>query len=254
LLSRKISRRQSRGAALLGATPIACYVLWAALGGFIVSMSTAAHFYPGGTWFDRSHDGHDFWYNFWCDLLRKSGLNGRPNLVAPKFATAGMLSLSTAAAMFWLLVPRLFPDRERFAVWIRALGLASSIGAGAIVLAPSDRLQFLHGVLVTVTGPAGIGAGLLSIIGCWAARDCPRSVPIAGTLVISVALANLVQYARQFWFDAADSPLLPALQKAATLAFIVWMGLVTLVVTRRARRAAAGASPSGLRPPPAAGE
>jgi hypothetical protein len=62
-----------------------------------------------------------------------------------------------------------------------------------------------------------------------------------GTLALLMALVNLTQYARQFWLEAEPSPLLPGIQKLATLFFLSWVLALSAIVLsgqRRARRAA----------------
>jgi hypothetical protein len=209
-----------------------CFVIWVGVVSFIALMALAATFYPGGTWFDRTTLGYDFWQNFWCDMLHEKGLNGMPNPVGARLASAGMIALNAALLSLWLVVPRLFEERAILGRWIRVLGVAGVLGAVGIAFAPSDRFPALHGTVVTLAGPAGIGAGVLSVAGCMSSKACSRTIAYLGVAMLLAALATLTRYACQFWLDVPASQVLPLLQKAATGLVLAWMMLASFFVYR----------------------
>jgi hypothetical protein len=98
---------------------------------------------------------------------------------------------------------------------------------------PSDRFPALHGTVVTLAGPAGISAGVLAVVGCTRSRFCPRVLAYCGLAMLLFALLTLTQYMRQFWLGANASPLLPLLQKTATLLLLAWMMAVAFLVYRK---------------------
>src|SRR5579883_651412 len=72
---------------------------------FAVLMRAAMASYPGGTWLDPRAEGHDFWLNFFCDLLHDVSLGGRANEAGAAYARAGMLVLVCGLLAFFWIVP-----------------------------------------------------------------------------------------------------------------------------------------------------
>lgn len=192
-------------------------------------MTGAIAYYPGGNWFDPKAAGHRFWANFWCDLLHRTALNGALNPVGSELALAGMFSMAAGLVGFWLAMPELFNSERRLAGAVRALGVLSSLGLLAVVLLPSDRFAFLHGLLVTVSGPTGIAGAIFGVIGTFRSR-APRHIFALGAAMLLFASTVMIQYARQFWFHVAPNTWLPALQKITTLLLLAWILTATFEV------------------------
>jgi hypothetical protein len=185
-------------------------------------MVFAAWFYPGGTWEEPARVGHAFWGNFWCDLLRAQGLNGRPNPVASELATVGMVAFSITLLGHWtVLAQRLGPQRMRR--WVFGLGWFGSLGVVVLALTPSDRFPALHAAAVVSAGSSLIVALVLGGLGVWRRAADRRWAVALAFGAIALALLNLVQYARQVYGGAAYAVWLPGIQKAATLCFLAWV-------------------------------
>lgn len=225
---------------LQGSAAMVCGVL--VLFSFAIGAAMGA--YPGGTHFDSGRVGYDFWYNFWCDALRNPALNGEANTRGARMASIAMWVLSSGLLPFWgiaaaLTVPRSPTSAARAA--IRWLGMGAMLGLMGVTILPSNRYPFLHGLLVTTTGPMGLLAAGIAIMKGWSSPLVPRLASLVGAVALITALGNLVQYGRQFWLAAEASPHLPGAQKVATLFFLVWVVSLSAIAlsgrwaTRRTR-------------------
>ncbi len=221
---------------------------------FCFAIGSAIGAYPGGTHFDHSREGYDFFHNFWCDTLRNPALNGEPNARGARMTAMAMWILSAGLLPFWgvaaeLAVPRSLAPRSLARESIRWLGMIAMVGMMGVTLLPSDRYQFLHGLSVTSAGPCGWLAVTLAVVKGWSSPRVPRAVAWLGALALLAALLNIAEYAREFWLGAASSPALPGIQKLATAAFLAWvLGMAALGFSGRAAPGRAAAPGSGLRP------
>lgn len=215
-------------------------ILVLCMGVFTVAMAIAIATYPGGSYFEPKHAGYDFWQNFWCDLSRPVALNGAPNPVAPRCALVSMGALGVALVLFFDALADLAGRTTRAARSVRVLGCAGVLGIFGIAWLPSSTFPVLHGVLVTTAGPLGIVAAAGGLGIAMQRRALPRPAIGFGLATLLLALVNVVQYAREFYFDVPSSAALPALQKVVTLALLGWM----LTTASAARRADVQRSPS----------
>ena len=154
-----------------------------------------------------------------------------------------MWVLSAGLLPFWgmaaeLCVPAAeFPDSSARAA-IRWLGTAAMLGMMAVTLLPSNHYPFLHGFLVMVAGPMGVLAAFITVAKGRATTRVPGLASLLGTVALLLAIVNLAQYAREFWLEAEASPLLPGIQKLATLFFLAWvLSLSAVVLSGRRGRA-----------------
>jgi hypothetical protein len=212
---------------------------------FAFLMGGAIGAYPGGTPFDPAHPGYSFWYNFWCDALRDPALGGQSNARGARLATFALWVLGVGLLPFWDLMADLVAESSRdlqgriFGWGIRFFGLGGTFGMLGVALVPSDRFPFLHGLLITLAGPAGLSAAALAVVAGLRSRRVPAAASALGVLALVFGFANLAQYARQFWLTAPSSTLLPGIQKLASLFFFAWVAsttAATAVPRRRARR------------------
>lgn len=207
-----------------------------ALGGvalFCAFMMAAMRLYPGGTAFDRTTRGHSFWSNFWCDLRHSVALSGAPNHEASLLAAIAFFSLVVGLLPFWRLLAdetRATPRMQR-TIW--RLGVLGSGGMALVMLMPSDHFPRLHGTLVTLAGPCGIAAAVLGTLEGFRSRSLPSPTSLLGLCMLVAALANLAQYARQFWLHTPGSALLPTIQKLATALFLSWVVAISVRALRR---------------------
>jgi hypothetical protein len=197
--------------------------------GFAGLEAAAMSLYPGGTWWDATTRGHRFWENFLCDLEWRVALNGAPNPLGSRLATAAMLVLLAGLAAFWVGVPRVFdgpPPRGGSAV--RWLGLTSALGTLAVVLMPSDRFGALHGVMVLTAGVPGILAAATAVAVLAAGEPRPKVSAWTGGSMLVFAVTDLALYAWHFLARTPGTNLGPALQKVALVLLLAWMVLVAL--------------------------
>lgn len=198
---------------------------------FACLMSLAVARYSGGSYFDPTVRGHDFFRNFWCDLLRDVGHDGRPS-GSPLFAELALWALGLGlVAFFHTLSGYARSARSRLA--IRALGTFGVLGLAAVALTPSHRFPTLHGVLVLSAGPAGLLAAGIGIASALVSRALPWPAAAFNVACVALGAWNAAQYFAEFALDAPSSPLLPAVQKLATLSL-----LAALVFTPPARERA----------------
>ncbi len=201
--------------------------------GFAFGIGAAIGAYAGGTQFEHYSVGYAFWGNFWCDLLRNPAINGVPSPEAARYSTMALWLLGSGLLPFWgvaaeLAAPRASgPSAARAA--IQALGMAGMLGLMGITLLPSHLYPIPHGILVSVAGPLGLLGTALAVTRGWSSPRMPELASWLGALALVASLANLVQYTRQVWFFAEQSPLLPGVQKVATLLFLGWVLSVTSV-------------------------
>ncbi len=191
---------------------------------FVACMLTAMALYPGGTWLRPEHVGHAFWENFLCDLLHTRSLNGANNGPGAGFARTGMLCETTALFLVWMAAPRLFPSRL-FSGWVvRALGLTSALGTIAVVLLPSDRFGTVHGVAVLLASLPAFGAAIVAL---HALLRSPQTRPsgLSGSVALAFGVASFALYARTQFFSAPLTLWVPASQRIATFAVIVFCGV-----------------------------
>lgn len=194
-------------------------------------MSLAVARYSGGSYFDPKARGHDFFRNFWCDLLRDVGHDGRPS-GSPLFAELALWALGVGLIAFFQTLSG-YARSPRSKLAIRALGFFGVLGLAAVALTPSHRFPTLHGVLVLSAGPAGLLAAAIGIASALVSRALPWPAAVSNVACVAFGAWNAGQYFAEFALGAASSPLLPAVQKLATLSL-----LAALVSTPPARERA----------------
>jgi hypothetical protein len=185
--------------------------------------------YPGGTWWDATTRGHRFWQNFLCDLEWRVALNGSPNLLGSRLASAAMLVLLLGLGAFWIGLPGVFPGRPpRGTSAVTPLGLVSALATVAVVLMPSDRFGALHGVMVITAGVPGLAAAGLAVGVLARGEPRPRIAAWTGASMLAFAFVDFALYAWHFLGHTAGTPLGPTLQKVALLLLLGWMVVVAI--------------------------
>jgi hypothetical protein len=188
---------------------------------FCLAMAAAMHSYAGGSWLHPQASTHLFWENFWCDLLREPAHNGLPNGPSVSLAMLGFVAIAVALGPFWLEVSQLLPARR--ARFVRVAGVVSAIATAIVALLPSDRFPSVHPPAVLTAG--GLGFACACICSAHALARY-RALPIfaaSSLLLLGAAGLNLALYVRAIYFTAGESIVMPAAQKVATLALVVWM-------------------------------
>jgi hypothetical protein len=205
-----------------------------AVAGFVGLELAAMALYPGGTWWDPKARGHRFWQNYLCDLEWRVALNGVPNPVGSRLAQAALLFLVAGLAPFWLDVPSLFGTRQRLSgAAVRGLGLTSVAATIAVVFMPSDRFGVLHGAMVVVACVPGLTAVALAVRGLALGEPRPRWAAWIGGSMLAFAVVDFVLYVSHLIGRSEGTPLVPAMEKAALILLLAWMGVVAFRVQRR---------------------
>jgi len=172
----------------------------AAVGLFTLLIAEAMRAYPGGTAWNPASVGHDFWFNYLCDLARTTALNGQPNGFGAKVTQLALFVLGAGALQFWWSLPRLFEERPRLARAIRILGAISAAGMLAVAVLPSDRFGALHPFLLAMAGGPGLGAAACSVIGL------ARRERVASLLGVCAGVACAVDFGLYGDQLAGDGP------------------------------------------------
>jgi hypothetical protein len=210
---------------------VAPAVVVATTSAFVVLIALAMSVYPGGTAWDPTTRGHDFWANYLCDLEREVALDGQSNCLGAALSRAAMATLAVGSAAFWVLLPRFVPAQQWLARAARALGLVSAAGIVAVAAFPSDRFPGLHPVLMLAAGGPGITAAALAVAGLLAQGAFPVLAVLGGGAALVSGL-DLALYVRQMC-EVAPAPMAIALlERVALLIGIVWQMLVGCTALR----------------------
>jgi len=187
-------------------------------------MLAAMYHYPGGTSFQRDRAGYLFCSNFWCDLLHTTAYNGQPNDLGANLGSLALSVLAVTLGLYWWLLAQSMPAaRTRPAILV--LGLTGSVGMGIVAEVSVKPGTIAHGLAIVMAGPCGLAAMLVALAAQW--KRGLHKLAGVGALGLALALWNLVQYSREYLFHAASAPLLPAVQKAATLLVLAWVQATT---------------------------
>jgi hypothetical protein len=220
LTTRRASSRSQAWTALLG------------LSTCIGSGAVAAHFYPGGTYWDRQSTGFDL-TNFWCDLLRPIALGGAENSVGTRAAQVALLALALGLGPFFSLAAE-----ELGLAGFRRLVATTGAWGGRIALilvaAGTGRLpSAVHDWAILLGAPLGLVTLCLVVID---SSRLARWLPLLGGAGLALGLWNLLQYAREALLHAPAWPGLPLVQKAATLGVLAFLTLFLVQALRRDAR------------------
>ncbi len=201
---------------------------------FVALIGAAMCVYPGGTAWDVTTVGHDFWRNYLCDLQRQVALDGRPNAVGSVLARAAMLVLGVGSAFFWLLLAEGLSHRPELARPVRVLGCFAALGVAGVALWPVDRFPQMHPLLMLGAGAPGIVASTLALGGI-ATRKGAFSLVLLGAGALVTSTVELALYARQVLAPAHDPQVLAMLERVALILVLAWMGMVALRSKRGTR-------------------
>lgn len=204
-----------------------CFVL-AALCTFVVLIVASASVYPGGSYFDRSHPRHHFWYNFLCDLLHRQSLGGGNNILGARLATVGMLVLVLGMGAYWTLAPALLPSKVLLGKACMVAGLLSSIGLVAVALTPSDKLGKLHTMSIVLATAPGLIAGICIVLGRLSEPGSTVGLQVLGGSMLLAVFAAAVLFVVHTWFGGGYIRVLPSMQRVAALLTLLWLVRTTV--------------------------
>lgn len=202
---------------------VAAGAVLTAVAGFLGLIVPAMHAYPGGTVWDSTTRGSDFWFNYLSDLQRSVALNGQPNGDGAALAQAAMLALTVGMAPFWWLVARVFLDRPRLGWAVRATGVAGVAGSFAVGLMPSDRFGDGHMMAVVLGGVPGLLAAGLAVVGLAGRGRSARAPAAIGAATVLVSSTDFMLYVGSLRQAGPDLPVIAVLERMSILLVLTWM-------------------------------
>ncbi|MBD3195973.1 MAG: hypothetical protein GF317_13005 [Candidatus Lokiarchaeota archaeon] len=144
---------------------------------YIILTSIAMFFYAGGTISDPSNQGFFFWGNFFSDLGRLVAPSGNSNLISFVIFTISALFLSIMLAIFVLLFPKFFSNKEpsyKFIILGTISGVSATIFLLLTVLTPWDVFNDIHLVFATLFNISGIFVAIFFAIGIRKNKNYPN--------------------------------------------------------------------------------
>jgi len=194
---------------------------------FVICIAIAMGVYPGGTWRNTRHAGHDFWQNYLCDLLHDPALNHQTNTLGSHLATWGMLSFVVGLTVFWSLAPASLCCHAAWARLVRALGVFGTPLVSTVALLPSDHFPRLHTAAVTLGGLPAVAALVVFAAAAAFDKHFPQGLRLLTVGVATLVVVCLSLYVREAVFRAPPLWALPVLERLATMAAVIWV-LVSL--------------------------
>lgn len=176
---------------------------------FLIFYFFAAALYPGGNAFNTTATGFSWRYNYWCNLLNETAINGSPNPGA-RFAKAGMFVLSLSLSLFFISAPSRLQLKDALKLLIRFTGIAAMVTA--LLLGSS----LPHDWITNLASGLGLIAMGGLLVGIYRNRLW---------VFFWWALFNLVLVAVNNWLylDPDLILYLPVVQKISFASFLLWM-------------------------------
>lgn len=171
--------------------------------------------YPGGSNANPYSEGFNWADNYWCDLLGRGAKNGQLNPARPLALTA-MLLLCVSLALFWYLLPGLFPLQKKSSRLIRIAGVTSMFLAFFVFTGYHDFIIYAAGLL-------GLLAIAAAVIGLYRAHV--RSLLWLGVFCLALVLVNNYIYRSGQFIEA-----LPVVQKVSFFIFFLWVILLDIAL------------------------
>jgi hypothetical protein len=202
---------------------IASCAIVVAVAGFLALIVPAMRAYPGGTAWDSTTRGSDFWLNYLSDLQRSVALNGEPNTAGAALAQTAMLVLAVGLAPFWWLAARRFPERPLLGCAVRTSGLAGVVGSIAVGLMPSDRFGDGHSLAIVLGGVPGLVAAGLAVVGLAGRGRSARVAAVTGAVTVLVSSADFLLYVERLGRAGPDLPVIALLERLSIILALLWM-------------------------------
>jgi hypothetical protein len=206
-----------------------------AVAGFVALVVPAMRAYPGGTVWDPTTRGNDFWLNYLSDLQRTVAINGEPNPTGARYAQGAMLLLAVGLGPVWWLLARLFPERVRLGRAVRGCGVVTVLGAVAAGLLPSDRFADGHMFAILCGGAAGVAAASLATVGLAGQGPAERLAAFLGATTVAISVADLLLYVSRLTGAVVEIPPIAVLERTSLLLVLAWMCAVATSGALRAR-------------------
>jgi hypothetical protein len=179
--------------------------------------------YPGGTSWNTSAPGHDFWLNYLCDLARPTALNGVPNPTGSALAQAAMIALAIGLLPWWSLLARLTPSHPRAGRAMRMLGAVAAIGILFVAALPGDRFGRMHGFACVAAGIPGLAAAVLAVITLFRDARAPRPARWVGAATLLVSAACFTLYLPDVLSLGSAFMVVAVLERISVGLLLLWM-------------------------------
>jgi hypothetical protein len=209
-----------------------CWLAWALLLCFVVTLFGAVLVYPGGSWTEPQALGFSLARNFWCDLLRSRAINGLDNHQSKLLASVGFAALGLAMFPYWWVAAGLLPRARRGRVAL--FGMLSATSLAALARLPSDEQPLLHGIVALCGGITGIACAAVCVVTRLAHETGASLRRVSGALALVLGSLNAVLYVYVAYGHGQETLAQPLVQKFATIALLLWMWSTLSVAERRA--------------------
>lgn len=176
---------------------------------YIVLYFIAASLYPGGNSFNEKTPGFSWRYNFWCNLLNETAINGEPNS-GQLFAIAGLLVLSISLSLFFIAAPGALRLNEATRMAIRISGTTAMLSA-LLLASPLP-----HDLITNIASGLGLIAMGGLLLGLY--RSGLRFLFVWALLNLFLVVLN-----NWFYLDPELIRDLPLVQKISFLSFLLWI-------------------------------
>lgn len=213
---------------------------------FVVLTGIAFAIYPGGTRLDPTAERYRFAENFFSDLGRTRDFEGNGNLLTAGLFAAGLLTVGSTTALFFVSLPGLFgSDRATRATSLvmSALGLLAGAGFIGVALTPWNLVPRAHDVCVNVGFRSLLLACLAATVNVYRSSEFPNRY---GHLLVAVSLVLLSYILLLEFGPSMDTPrgLLVQAGGQKIVAYSLILGMTTLAFgamrVQRARQSGAG--------------
>ena len=209
---------------------------------FLALGTLSTYYYPGGNYISETAQSYSFWNNFLCDSIRNVTCTGQYNLLGARLASLAMFALIFGGffPMFFAF-PYHLSNKRLLNSTIRWLGVAS-VGVSALLpLSSLFKIPLPHDIIVVIATLPGLAASLLLIFTTLIETSCSRWIKLIGSLMMIIAMVNLIFYLRVKWFGSPLTSLLPGTQKVGLLLCLGWMlGLAATLKSRKIERGTIG--------------
>jgi hypothetical protein len=202
---------------------LAAAVIVVAVAGFVALAVPAMRAYPGGTVWDPTTRGNDFWLNYLSDLQRTVAINGQPNPTGARYAQGAMLLLAVGLGPVWWLLARLFPERVGLGHAVRACGVVTMLAAVAAGFLPSDRYADGHTLAILGGGAAGVVAAGLATVGLAGRGPTERFATALGATTVAISVADFLLYVSRLTGAVVEIPPIAVLERISLLLMLAWM-------------------------------
>jgi hypothetical protein len=184
---------------------------------FIGLYILATLYYPGGSNFNSTSIGFDWFKNYWCDLTMRIAKNGELNIARPIALTA-MFVLCISLGIFWLYLPTMF-ENYKYHRSISYVGICS-------MMITFFLFTKLHDLVINVAGALGIIALTITFIGLYQNKLFRH---------FTYGLFCMIFMLFNYWIYETGELIIfqPIIQKINFIFFLSWICWMDILLYRR---------------------